>query len=353
MHNKPGRAQGVDSHSTLTHTLPLVCKQFHRLTRNHDLYWKHALLRLEDKEPSLWVEGMKRVVFDTECDELRTEIMMRNRPPVRPRSDKRTKYADINREQEKAQSVEESKADSSNKKSDNNAESTEEEKLLQEACTAIESSLPHNQTTSSSFSGKYQRLYKSILSGHLRYQSVVFYMGSDIKLGRPYGLHLFEPRYRVLMAEVMAPYPVSARRGESIPPVLPGLFPPVRGQVMDGEMKGRLLNLLEENGDTRLVHSFPTFIHAHQSPLRRNSPATIVEVVKAEIRPDGSADVILMPLGYIRLEEIWERPGTGGLIEARGIRMGKEASERYERWSSMRGAGMGDGRGWGNMLPIP
>lgn len=309
------------------------------------------MLRLVDKEPSLWAEGMKRVVFDNKCEELRTEIMERNRPPVRPRRDKRTKYAEINHAAA-AQSVEESKPGSNNNKSDNNAESTEEEKLLQEACTAIESNPPHYHTTSSSLSGKYQRLYNSVLSVHLRYQSVVFYMGSDIKLGRPYGLHLFEPRYRVLMAEVMAPYPVSARRGETIPPLLPGLFPPARGQVMDGEMKVRLMNLLEESPNM-LIHSFPTFIHAHQSPLRRNSPATIVQVLKAEIQPDGSADVVLMPLGYIRLEEIWERPGTGGLVEARGIRMGKEASENYERWSSMSRFGMGDGRGWGNMLPIP
>ena len=43
-----------------------------------------------------------------------------------------------------------------------------------------------------------------------------------------------------------------------------------------------------------------------------------------------SADVFLQPIAYIWIEDVWERPGTGGLYEARGIRMGKEVSERYE-----------------------
>jgi len=50
---------------------------------------------------------------------------------------------------------------------------------------------------------------------------------------------------------------------------------------------------------------------------------------------DGSADVFLHPIAYIWIDEVWERPGTGGLFEARGIRMGKEVSESYEyyqRW---------------------
>jgi hypothetical protein len=41
------------------------------------------------------------------------------------------------------------------------------------------------------------------------------------------------------------------------------------------------------------------------------------------------------------------------LIEARGLRMDKWTSFQYELWSAMAGFGRGDGRGWGQMLPIP
>lgn len=122
---------------------------------------------------------------------------------------------------------------------------------------------------------------------------------------------------------------------------------------MDGDIAHSLLDLLEKNNTLLQNHHSPTFIHAHQSPLRRNTPATIVQVQHCAIAPDGSADVLLYPLAYVWLEKIWERPGTGGLIEARGIRMGKEAADAHERWCGMAGFGMGDGRGRGQMLPIP
>mmetsp|Transcript_24176 Transcript_24176/g.46293 ORF Transcript_24176/g.46293 Transcript_24176/m.46293 type:complete len:92 (+) Transcript_24176:83-358(+) len=87
------------------------------------------------------------------------------------------------------------------------------------------------------------------------------------------------------------------------------------------------------------------FIHAHQAPLRRNVPATIVRVEQCAIQPDGSADVFMTPMAYIWLEEIWERPGTGGLVEARGVRMGMDSSESYECWC----ATGGEGGGWSRL----
>jgi len=360
----PATRAPTDTHSTLTHTLPLVSKQFHRLARNHDLYWRQALLRLLHDEPKLWEEGMKRVIFNAKCDKLRDEITQRNRN--RARRGKRTKYAELNQPQSEPQSQQppsddskvstsQSSEQSNNKPSKTNTAPTQskQEELLQEACTTIESHPPRLHTATSS--GKYQCMYQSIVLGHLRYQAPVFCMSSAIKLGSPYGLHFFEPRYRVMIAEVMATYPVGARRGERIHPVVPGLFPPEqqRGRtVMDGDIKANLLDLLEKNESTLATCHYPTFIHAHQS-LRRNTPAAIVQVLQCDIQPDGSADVFLRPLAYIWLEEIWERPGTGGLVEARGIRMGQEASLGYERWCSMRGFGRGDGRGWSQMLPIP
>lgn len=325
----------IDSHSTLTHTLPLVCKQFHQLTRHHDLHWKNALLRLMHKEPTLWEEGLERVIFDAMCDELRAEILERNRSRATRRRDKRARHGQQNQQQpyESKISALASPLKPTDSLSDDEPPSSPlpfKEELLQQGCAAIHIHPPRHHTATSS--GTYQCLYQSILQGHMRFQAPVFYMPSDVRLGDAYGLHLFELRYRLLISEVMANFPVSARRGEPISPQIPGLFPPNRalGQVMDDDIKGSILGLLEKNEPLLQNCQLPTFIHAHQAPMRRNVPATIVQVQQCVVQPDGSADVLLKPLAYIWLEEIWERPGTGGLVEARGIRMGKNASQIYE-----------------------
>jgi hypothetical protein len=347
----------TDSHSTLTHTLPLVSKQFHKLTTDHDLYWKQALLRLVEKEPTLWKEGVERVIFDAKCDELRMEVRDRNRS--RARRGKRTKEGQMNEpQQQPPQAAFESKisaACNSEKYCEDKKPSipiSEEEELLQTACVAIKSNPTHDDDHNPR---KYQCLYQSIVQRNLHYKASVFYMPQHLKLGNPYGLHFFEPRYRVLISEVMGSFPVSARRGEQIVPMVPGLFPPPRdrGQVMGDDIKSSLLDLLETNDTILNKYQYPTFIHAHQSPLRRNSPATIVQVIQCHIQQDGSADVFMKPLAYIWLKDIWEKPGTGGLMEARGIRMGAEASKSYELQGRMSVFGMGDGRGRGQQLPIP
>lgn len=283
---------------------------------------------------------MKRILFNARCDELRAEIVARNRR--RARRDKRTKNGRLNEGQQF-----ESKLKIS---SSSDSEHPSGEALLQLSCTAIQLHPPHPPTNVPC--GIFQRLYESILFGHIRYRAPVFCMPSRVRLGSTYGLHFFEPRYRLLISEVMARYPVSARRGERISPMVSGLFPTnhVQGQ---SDIRAAALDLMEKNDPLLREYQLPTFIHAHEMPLRLNTPATIVRVEQCVIHPNGSADVFLKPLSYIYLEEMWERPGTGGLFEATGLRMGKVESESYERWCSMRGLGRGDGRGRGQMLPIP
>lgn len=326
----------TDGQSTLTHTLPLVSKQFHRLTKQHDMFWENALLRLVKKE-YLWEDGMKRFVFDSKCDKIRSDILERNHN--RNRRDKRTKNNQL-KQQQRAQAEASgplqlsATSDVDNLKSDITDNTTKEEALLKQACDAIEAYPPRNSASSS---GLHQCIYKSIVQNHLRYKGAVFYMPSAIRLGSPYGLHFFEPRYRLLMSEVMAPYPVSARRGERISPMVPSLIPnnSLRQNGDDDDIKANLLNVLEQNQSLLGKYQLPTFIHAHQSPLRKNTPATIVQVRQCMVSRDGSADVYLEPIAYIWIDQVFERPGTGGLFEARGIRMGKEVSESYEyyqRW---------------------
>ena len=298
--------------STLTHTLPLVSKQFHRLTKQHDIFWENALLRLVKKE-YLWEDGMKRFVFDSKCDKIRSDILERNHN--RNRRDKRTKNNQLQQQQraqaEASGSLQMSAtSDGDNLKSDITDNTTKEEALLKQACDAIEAYPPRNSASSS---GIHQCIYKSIVQNHLRYKGAVFYMPSAIRLGSPYGLHFFEPRYRLLMSEVMAPYPVSARRGERISPMVPSLIPnnSLRQNGDDDDIKANLLNVLEQNQSLLGKYQLPTFIHAHQSPLRKNTPATIVQVRQCMVSRDGSADVYLEPIAYILIDQVFERPGTG------------------------------------------
>ena len=304
-------------------------------------------------EPKLWAEGVKRVIFDAECDEIRDEITKRIQSQSERRRDKRAK--NDQRHYVTPQSVFESKISASlrtvsESTSHSKSSTSDDEELLEQACTAIQSHPPHPHTATSL--GMYQRLYRSIVLRHLYFKGPVFIMGSSVLLGSPYGLHFFEPRYRILISEVLASYPVSARRGERIGPAVPGILPPTSHSVVDDDIKSSVRELKEKNESLLKEHHLPTFIHAHRG-LQVNCPATIVQVQMCSVSPNGSADVFLKPIAYIWIEKIWERRGTGGLCEARGIRMGAELSERYERWCNMGAYGMGDGRGRGSQLPIP
>lgn len=296
------------------------------------------------KDPSLWKEGVRHILFDFQCDHIDMEIENRSAAASVGRREKRAKHVDQQR----------NPSSSSSSTSGQNSfllpPCTTNEELLEQLYHVLESD--RRTTTESIEKGLYKCIYQLVFHQHVRYHGKVFYMDSDMQLGEPYGLHLFEPRYRILISEVMSRFPLNARRGGRIIPLLPGL-PPTRDRVMDDDLKAITLQLVEKNECTVENFRLPTFIHAHQSPLRRNTPATIVQVLNCDISGDGSADVVLKPLAYIWLEKVTERPFSGGLYEATGIRLGVEATAAYERWSGMRAYGRGDGRGREHMLPIP
>ena len=311
-----------------------------------------------EKDPSLWKEGLDHVLFDFKCDHINLEMESREREDRSASSSsarrraKRTKNGRLLPNQESSDSTT-SVSYTPGQNSFLLPPYTTNEELIDQVYHILETD--HRTTPEMLEGGLYKSVYQQVFFRHIRYHGRVFYMDSEIQLGESYGLHFFEPRYRILISEVMAQFPLNARRGGRVLPVLPGLFPPpARGsRVMDDDLKAITLNLLEENESIVENFRMPTFIHAHQSPLRHNAPATIVQVQNCIISADGSADVLLKPLAYIWIEKVVERPFSGGLYEAVGIRMGAEATAAYERWSGMRAYGRGDGRGREHMLPIP
>jgi hypothetical protein len=139
----------------------------------------------------------------------------------------------------------------------------------------------------------YFRLYRMVVARFLRFTSPVFCMRGNVRLGRPIGLHLFEPRYQRMIQLVMEGYPVEVRDGRNI-----------------------------------VLEDLPHFVYAHVSPFSASSPACLVNVQRCSINENGTADVLLMPVAYVKMERLWVQSNTGGLHFAQCLRLG--ASHRAE-----------------------
>lgn len=144
----------------------------------------------------------------------------------------------------------------------------------------------------------YKSIFRNVLDTYIRITGPVFYMTGLVRIGHAFGLHFFEPRYRILIAEVMRNWPEEARQGAPI--------------------------AADQNG------LFPVFIYAHMAPLAPTTPACLVRVQSCNIHADGSADVMLVPVAYVWLERVWERRGAGRLCNATCIRMGRDQAREME-----------------------
>ena len=295
---------------SLTHTLPIVSKRIRALVSEGDEMWRAGLERMVAKE-STWRDAAKKI-----CAENTEQLEQEQQQGVAARGDSernRTTYAQIgtnnngqrifvgvqevdtddendNDEMELDEdSDEEDNGDSTTAADDGDSESAKS--IIDMTCKALgDSSVPCTC----------KQLFRRIVQ-RLRFRSPIFYMPGPVTIGESFGLHFFEPRYRLLISEVMAPYPVAFRRGDPIQ--------------------------LQGSGHS----SYPKFIYANYSSLDRGAPAVIVEVRQCLINPNGTADVFLCPTSYIWIEDIRERPNSGALYDARAIRMTETSTAALER----------------------
>lgn len=221
--------------SALTHQLPFVCKKF-RSFAQLDGFWKDAALRQLSKEPFLWKEALLRV-----CGDANTTTI-----------------------------------GGSGNSLENSAVS-----LVERAFGALSS---HHERSS------YKLLYQTAVTNHLRFKGPVFFMPGNLQLGEPYGLHFFEPRYRLLISEVMQAQPTAARHG--------------------GRLAGELAY----------------FVHANRTPLAPTTPAVLVRVLRCDLYPDGRADVVLLPTAHVWMERLWVRPRSGNLYYTQCLKMGRSVT---------------------------
>ena len=288
----------------LTHTLPVVSKSVRSLVSSDEM-WRAGLERMISKEPT-WREATNTI-----C----AENASRNENAAGGNNDNdRTTYAHIGTnsngqrvyvgvqevDMEDTDDDDDNNVDDEDMEDaangadgDNNVEGEESvQTMIDKACKAL--SIDGLPCTC-------KQLFRRIVQAHLRFRSPIFYMPGPVSIAQSFGLHFFEPRYRLLISEVLAPYPVAFRRGDPIQ--------------------------LEGSGHRQ----YPKFIYANHSPLERGAPAVIVEVRQCLINPNGTADVFLCPTAYIWLEDIRERLNSGGMYDARAIRMTEASAAALER----------------------
>jgi hypothetical protein len=283
----------TDFHSNLTHVLPHVCKQFYALLKRSDFLWLTALERLVKNEAFLWKEGLQNLIVDCKM-----EVQNSHNTPNINRGTIGSSLEAARREPyHPGQEPSNPGGDTELLETDGNA--SYEQKLVAAASKALVAApsfrrdLTEEQRTEKDLL-VHQWVFRHVVSNHLRYRSPVFYMPETVRLNREVGLHFFEPRYRLLISEVMSRFPVSARRGEPI--------------------------VVESKRD------YPSFVYAHKSPLAPTSPACIVQVRQCLIHPNGTADACMVPSAYVWIDRVTARPSSGGLTDVRVIRMGQAAS---------------------------
>lgn len=143
----------------------------------------------------------------------------------------------------------------------------------------------------------HKQLTQKIFSEHIHFDAPMFVMPCHLRIGQRYGLHLFEPRYRIMMHDLLQATgdPQSSSQGGSIRPTI-----------------------AERNG----MVTPPLLIHANLgSRLAPGENACLVQVVHCQMYEQGEADVQLLPVAWVRLGRIWVRPNTGHLFYARAARL--------------------------------
>ena len=163
------------------------------------------------------------------------------------------------------------------------------ESFLPKDTPLSESSLAH-QVSVHLDTTSFLHIFQRLTSEYLRFTAPIFHMQGQVRIGHAFGLHFFEPRYRLLIRTVM------------------------EGHTANGEP----------------MVDGPMFIYAHTAPLAPTSVACVVQVQQCFIYEDGSADVTLVPIRYVWLERVRELPSTGRLYQGRCLRMGGVATQRME-----------------------
>jgi len=142
--------------------------------------------------------------------------------------------------------------------------------------------------------GGCRQIYRKVLTSHIYFDAPVFMMPCHLQIGEIYGLLFFEPRYRVMVHDLLmgCENPTEASSG---------------GNIRFGRQRG--------------VLTPPLFIHACLGRAAPGELACLVQLVWCHTYEDGSADVRLLPVAWVKLDRIWIRRDAGNLFYAKAWRL--------------------------------
>ena len=305
--------------ATLTHVIPLINKTCCNVYAKSNYLWKNALFRLVKGKPDLWGHGLKCFLIkhhplpsssssSSSDHHVNDQIEMNQMKEINEKDEKEAKMytlvIDAGKLMEHLLQTHDGYFSYNFENHDDTATTVEDVDLTKSV---------HKETKP-----MYMELYCHVLIYYIKYTAPLFRMPGVVQLGIPIRLHLFEPRYRLLIGEVMSKFPQEYKTGIEIP----------NEEDDDDKTNMSLLN----NG-----YSTPTFLYANK-PLHTGNTAMIVEVRRCAIHPNDTADVELIPIQCVRIETVWERPHSNRLSEARVIKMSNEEYKKMME-KSMRGGG--------------
>lgn len=136
-------------------------------------------------------------------------------------------------------------------------------------------------------------LYRRLFDEEIAFTGPVFIMGMDEEdIPKRYNLYLFEPRYRLMVEQLLSAHDEWERKAEAGDDAGPS--PPLY------------------------------FLHAHRGlGGHRGQPciALLVQIVRCMGMPTGHYDITLQVDALVRLERFWVEPNTGHLYHAYGRRI--------------------------------
>ena len=233
--------------ATLTHILPFVCKKFYEVYSKSDQLWKDAILR-QLMHQSQWCDALQNIIHrTTNCTYNNTITQTSNSTDVANGDETNSKYEHARQ-------------------------------LIDHAYQIVAGDM-HQQTSYNRSYMSYQYMYRVMLNTQIRQILPVFIMNGDVVLNEPYGLHLFEYRYRYMMLNLMRQHANVVRQANA----------PTSTSTR-----------------AQLLQQYPMyFIHANRGNVRRSEMAVIVQVLQCDLHPDGRADIVVKPLHFVWIERSW------------------------------------------------
>ena len=246
---------------TLTHVFPLVNKRFRVLCSESNILWTESLERLVGVSSFLRSANSKRALWEkgiVSFTESFNQGPRGNTITVRGASDA--------------------------------AESERLRALIADANACVRQKRLSQGNRKGSSGGVARLVLREVFTDHNPVRWPVLTMPYPATLNEPVSVSLHQPRYRQMIAEVMA---------------------------------GR--SNRESNGHT--IHKpRPRFLFSCKSDTWKTIAACVVELRRCQMYMDGTADIVIIPIKWVLMEHVFIRPDSGGLWEAAIVRSPRRSS---------------------------